>query len=201
VALAVHLFGEFMDDQIQVLVRLLDALRSAGVRHALAGGHAVSAHTRPRMTIDVDLLIDARRRTTVERSLHEAGFTLRTEKDVLHVLSDPEATVVADLLSDSHPVWAEALRTAVNGHYQGQRLPVVTPASLIAMKYLAATSPSRPQEERLIDVSDISRLAKAHWSEEEAQEALRIVELAFRGAGRALERLVGDLLANRPVTI
>lgn len=203
VSVAVRLFGEMMDEQIAVLTRVLEVLRTLGARHALVGGHAVSAHTRPRLTVDVDLLIEARRRTAIEGGCANAGFTVRSRRDVLQLFESPDAaTSVADLLlDDSNPAWTEALRTAVEGSYQGQAVPVATPAALIAMKFVAATSVSRPQEERLVDVSDISRLARLGWTHAVATEARRIAELSHAGAGAQLDQLVADLLAGRPVTV
>lgn len=202
-AVAVRLFGEMMDDQVAVLARIVSALATAGIRHALAGGHAVSTHTRPRLTVDVDLLVDGRRRAAIEKQIAEAGLFVRAEQDVLRVLTSPTAEPpVADLLlADSHPVWAEALRIAADGLFQGQRLPVATVPALLAMKLVAATNPDRPQEDRLQDVADIGRLAKSHWNPATALEARRIADLAHPGAGAELERLVGDLLAGRPVTV
>jgi len=192
-----------MDSQTRILARIVSELRAAGIRHALAGGHAVSAHTRPRVTVDVDLLVDARRRSAIEQKLAQAGFTIRAERDVLRVFSGPDAvSPVADLLlDDSHPVWAEALRGAGEGTYQGERLLVATVPALLAMKFVAATSLDRPQEDRLQDASDVARLARSHWDATTAAEARRIADLAHPGAGAELDRLVADLLAGRPVTV
>jgi hypothetical protein len=46
-----------MLDLVAELRRIVDALESAGVVHALAGGLAVSIYTRPRATEDIDLLV------------------------------------------------------------------------------------------------------------------------------------------------
>jgi hypothetical protein len=120
-----------VDDQVDVLARIVRVLADVGARHALVGGHAVSAHTRPRLTIDVDLIVDSRRRVAIENALRQAGFVVRAERDVLRVLKDIKADApIADLwLSDSHPVWMEALRSAVDGDYQvsvclSRRLPL-----------------------------------------------------------------------------
>lgn len=192
-----------MDDQMSILGRLIDALQAEGIRHALAGGHAVSAHTRPRLTVDVDLLIDGRRRKAAEESITQAGFVVRAERDVLRVYEGPSAeTPAADLLlSDSHAVWAEALRTAEPGSYQGQEVAVATIPALVAMKFIAATNNERPQEDRLQDVSDISRMVKTRWSEAFATEARRLAELAYVGGAADLNKLVSDLLGNCPVTV
>jgi|SRR5450432_357216 hypothetical protein len=190
--------------QMSVLGRLLQAIEETGARYALVGGHAVSAHTRPRLTVDVDIVIETRKQAAVERALAVQGFRTLRERDVLRVFEagELESPAVADLLlADSHPVWAEALRTATPGVYQGQSLPLATVAALVAMKFVAAASLDRPQEDRLQDVSDISRLVKTRWTDADAAETRRIAELAHPGAAADLDRLISDLLAGRPVTI
>ena len=189
---------------MSILGRLIQLLDEAGARYALVGGHAVSAHTRPRLTVDVDLVVEARKRAAIERAAIAHGFQVKGEKDVLRLVDSGHAAdaPVADLLlADSHPVWAEALRTSVTGVYQGHGLPVATTPALVAMKFVAATSPDRPQEDRLQDVSDVSRLVKTGWTEADSVEALRIVSLAHSGAAQELDRLISDLRAGRPVTI
>jgi len=192
-----------MDEQVAILRRVLTALEASGASSALVGGHAVSAHTRPRVTEDVDLIVDGRRRASITEALEREGFSVRAERDVLRVLLSADAAQpVADLhLSESGPVWGEALRTAVEQDYQGARLRVATLPALGALKFIAATNTTRPQEDRLVDVSDVSRLVKKRWSAEDAGEARRIAELAWKGAGEALQALVEDLLAGRPVTV
>jgi hypothetical protein len=69
------------------------------------------------------------------------------------------------------------------------------------MKFLAVSSPDRPQEDRLQDVSDMGRLVKAHSAPTISAEAARIAELGYAGGGKAIQGLIADLLASRPVTI
>jgi hypothetical protein len=192
-----------MDEQVRTLGRVLEALREAGVRCALVGGHAVSAHTRPRVTEDVDLVVDGRRREEATRALVAAGFEVRAERDVLRAFVSADApSPVADLLlSESSPVWGEALRTAVERAYQGTTLNVATRPALVAMKFVSAVNKERPQEDRLQDVSDIGRLVKQGWREDDAAEARRIADLSYPGAAAELQRLVDDLLAGRPVSV
>src|SRR5450432_3245611 len=190
--------------QMSVLARLLEAIEETGARYALVGGHAVSVHTRPRLTVDVDVVVEARKQAAIERAVAARDFRIQRDRDVLRLFeaSDPGSSAVADLLlSDSHAVWAEALRTATPAVYQGQKLPLATAAALVAMKFVAATSSDRPQEDRLQDVSDISRLVKARWTDADAVDTRRIAELAHPGAAADLDRLISDLLAGRPVTI
>ena len=200
---AVRLFGELMDEQLEVLDRVGRLLERVGARWALVGGHAVSAYVRPRLTVDVDFLVEGRRREAVESALRETGYTLRPEADVVRVLRGPDdAEPIADLLfSHLHALWAEALRNASEVAYQGRMVRLVSRPALVAMKYLAAVSPLRSVPERHQDVADIALLVTRGWTSEEAAEANRLAHLAHPGAAEELTRLVDDLRAGRPVTI
>ena len=46
------------DEQLAVLARVLDILRSLGIEHMVSGSIAGSYYTQPRMTRDIDLVID-----------------------------------------------------------------------------------------------------------------------------------------------
>lgn len=202
-AVAIRLFGELMDEQLEVLDRVVRSLERAGARWALVGGHAVSAHARPRLTVDVDFLVEGRRREAVERALRETGYTLRPEADVVRVLGAPDdAEPVADLrFSHLHALWTEALRTASEVAYQERTVCVVSRPALVAMKYLAAVNPRRSVAERHQDVADIALLVTRGWTAEEAAETDRLARLAHGDAAGELARLVEDQRAGRPVTI
>ena len=202
-AVAIRLFGELMDEQLDVLDRVVRALERARADWALVGGHAVSAHVRPRLTVDVDFLVEGRRREAVERALGDTGYTLRHDVDAVRVLRGPDdAEPVADLLfSDLHALWAEALHSASEVTYQGRTVRVVSRPALVAMKYLAAVSPRRSVPERYQDVTDIALLVTRGWTPQEAAETERLARLGHAGAAGELARLVDDLRAGRPVTI
>jgi len=53
---------------------IVEALDAAGIAYALAGGLAVSIHTAPRATEDIDILIARADLDPVVRALHPAGF-------------------------------------------------------------------------------------------------------------------------------
>jgi len=48
------------DEQLTVLARVLDILRSLGIDHMVSGSIAGSYYAQPRMTRDIDLVIDLR---------------------------------------------------------------------------------------------------------------------------------------------
>lgn len=192
-----------MDAQINVLDRVRRAIEGARARWALAGGHAVSAHVRPRVTVDVDFVVEGRRRKAVERALGDAGFTLRRSGDVLRLLDKPDdEEPVADILfSHLHALYPEVLRTAVEVRYQGRTLSVVSRPALVLMKYLAAASQTRAPEDRMQDATDIAQVVRRSWSAADAAEVARLARLAHAGAGDEVARLVDDLRAGRKVTV
>lgn len=61
------------------LQRVCNALREAGVRYAIVGGHAVALHGAVRGTVDVDIAIGWSRKAlrAAERALNELGLTSR----------------------------------------------------------------------------------------------------------------------------
>jgi phytoene dehydrogenase-like protein len=203
VSVALRLFGELMDSQLDVLDRIGRALDRAKARWALVGGHAVSAHVRPRVTVDVDFLVEGRRQAAVEDALRGEGFALRQDGDVLRVLAAPgDPEPVADiLLSHHHALWPEVLLTAVEATYRERKVRVASRPALVVMKFLAALSPHRAPEDKHIDIADIAALVRRGWSDAEAGEAERLAKLGHTGAAEELSRLVDDLRAGRPVTI
>ena len=52
-----------------VLAKLVEILRAHDVRYVIGGANALSLYVRPRMTIDIDILVDATQRNEVEEAL------------------------------------------------------------------------------------------------------------------------------------
>jgi predicted nucleotidyltransferase len=64
-----------------------EALENAGVAYALIGGLALGGRGVHRATMDVDLLVDGKKRDVAKAALEKAGFELRVEtEEVLHFL-------------------------------------------------------------------------------------------------------------------
>jgi len=63
-----------MLDLYAELRRIVEVLDAAGIAYALAGGLAVSIHTTPRATEDIDILIARADLDPVVRALQPAGF-------------------------------------------------------------------------------------------------------------------------------
>jgi hypothetical protein len=147
-------------DIVFELGQALDALRSAGVPHALCGGFAVAVHGVPRATKDIDFLVPEADLARAELALKGVGFTLRAgpipfglgtaaERRV-HRVTKVAATehLTIDLLAVTE-VFAHVWASREELQWEGRLLPVVSRAGLIAMKRLAG----RPQ-----DLADLANL-------------------------------------------
>lgn len=126
--------------------QLIEALAAHQVEYALCGGMAMAIHERPRMTIDIDLLIPAESLDRVISIAREFGYDIRG-KDLSFANGAVEKRRVSkidpslgDLLSldlllvtpELQKVWD----SRVQPDWEAVRLSVVSRAGLIAMKRL-----------------------------------------------------------------
>jgi hypothetical protein len=199
-------YWDHMSEQSDRIRRVVSALEGLGARFALIGGHAVSYHLRPRVTVDVDFLVGARDLTPIATALESVGFRTENRGEILRAWeqkADPEREepVVDIVPAHLNRTTAEALKSAIPVSYEGNTLRVVARPALAALKFLAASSRERAQEDRLQDAADLARLLKSDWTDEETTEAERLVALTRPGGDAELGRFVADVRAGRPVMI
>lgn len=192
------------------LRRLARDLDSFGARWALIGGLAVSIHTEPRTTRDVDVAVAVssdREAEALVRSLFSLGYRLvahleQTERDRISMmrLLFPEGVaedVIGDLLFASSGIEVELVEAAQTLEVQpGVEVKVSTVGDLIALKLLAFRLQDQVDLNRLIEVAEDDDLARARWAVEliERRQYDRIDE---DEPGTLSERLE-DLIAQRP---
>ncbi|QBI21862.1 hypothetical protein ER308_02025 [Egibacter rhizosphaerae] len=174
---------------------LVDRLREAGVHLALVGGLAVSAHTEPRFTRDVDLAVavadDTAAEEVVRRLVPPYVLLASLEHDSLERLaavrlgSEPgHETAVADLLFASSGIEqeltddAEALEV-----FPGLIVPVARIGHLLALKLLSREA-QRPQD----DVDLVALLGVAD-GEERARATDALHRIVQRGTHRGRDLL------------
>jgi hypothetical protein len=132
------IYDEFLD-----LVAMLDEHK---IDYALCGGMAMAVHSRPRMTIDIDLLIQG---DSLERVMELAagqGYSIRGMDlsfangaiEIRRVSKiDPDS---GDLLSLDLLLVTPQIRTVwdsrIESEWEGRNLSVVSRAGLIALKQL-----------------------------------------------------------------
>ena len=149
--------------------RIAAALRRAGVRFAIAGGHAVALHGAVRGTLDVDLVLEWSRKNfaATESALNRMGLQSRLPLRAEEVFdfreeyirnrnliawsfinpADPTEIVDIILTENLERVRVDTIPV------EGVRLPVVAVADLIRMKEKSG----RPQ-----DIEDVKALRGLH---------------------------------------
>ncbi len=146
---------------------VVDALEKAGVRFAVAGGHAVALHGATRGTLDVDIVLAMSKENfaAAEKALTGIGLSSRLPLDAAEVFAfrkeylerrnliawnfidarDPARLLDIVLTWELKPGEIARVRAA------GRDIPVLSKSALIAMKRAAG----RPQD--LVDVEALER--------------------------------------------
>lgn len=149
------------------IFEVVDALDKAGVRFAVAGGHAVALHGATRGTLDLDIVLAQSKENfaAAEKALASIGLTSRLPIDAAEVFAfrkeyierrnliawnfldakDPSRLLDIVLTWDLKPAEVARMRAG------GREIPVLAKSALIAMKKAAG----RPQD--LIDVEALER--------------------------------------------
>ena len=167
-----RLSGAMALDILEELDALVEALTSAGVDYAVCGGLALAIHGYPRMTQDIDVLVQAADVARVVGLVRPLGFDIparamtfglrtSTPRQVQRISKlDPgtQQLLSLDLLHvspDLEPVWSARLAY----QWRGRGIQVVSRAGLVTMKRIAG----RPQ-----DLLDISTLEGTNDDDQEA---------------------------------
>ncbi|CAN5905464.1 nucleotidyl transferase AbiEii/AbiGii toxin family protein [soil metagenome] len=172
------------------LRRIADALSRESAAFALIGGLAVSVHTEPRFTRDIDMAVasanDAAAEALIRRLVHDGwNVSAIVEQDAVDRLAtvrlDPPADVgtvaVVDLLFASSGIEPEVVSAAEPLEVLPDVVVPVAPlAALIVLKALAA-SPARPHDE--IDLAALITVATADDREHAQRLAALVIERGF----------------------
>jgi hypothetical protein len=185
---------------------LLDVLAEVGAEHCLVGGIAVGYHSRPRATVDVDMLIPQRKSKPIAEALERRGYVVAKHQGMMRVY--PPGGVpgrdesIADLVErEANPTLREAALASEDAVVLGHSVRVVQRGALVALKFQAAVSPTRFIDDRYIDVGDMGRIMRAKFDSGDEAIALRVAETMYPGARDDLGRMMDDLRSNRPVKI
>ena len=170
---------------------VLDRLEQLGIRYFVTGSWALSVHAEPRMTRDLDLVI--------ELDLHGYEQSLRPAFERDYLVNDPTdlggrwiggfvhrtEIVRVDLIFGRHDAWAESAfeRSAVVDHPGLGRAPVISAEDLILAKL--EWSDDGRSELQVRDCRSIVRIAPTlDWEYLERCGAML-------GVGRLLEAIRG----------
>ncbi len=137
------------------LLTMARHLNALGVRHAVIGGVAVSAHGVVRATEDIDFLIDAASEEKVRGLMKRLGFeTLQRTEDVSNYLL---GELRVDFLHAHRTYTATMLDRATSSIVEGVELRIARVEDLIGLKVQAlANDPSRTHDRA--DIEQLLRL-------------------------------------------
>jgi hypothetical protein len=179
---------------------VLEEAQRQGVEVALVGGLAVSVHTEPRFTRDIDLVVavrdDAEAEAFVGALIAEGHELLATvEQEAVGRLATARLRLrdgsLVDLLFASSGIEPEIAAAADELEVlPGLFVPVITLAHLIAVKVLARDDRARPQ-----DIADLRYLLDVAAPDDvrAADHALRLIMERQFHRGRDLTGALDDL--------
>jgi hypothetical protein len=153
-----------MLDLYEELRSLVARLAEARLDFALCGGLAMAVHSRPRATVDIDLLVPPGSLEAVKAVVRDLGYRIEAQPMVLlagavriHRLSkpDPESEDIlsVDLLVVT-PRLEEAWRTREHLVWEQGRLPVVSRSGLVLLKSLRNSGQDQDDIRRLREDSE-----------------------------------------------
>lgn len=185
-----------------------EELTRVEAKWALVGALAVSIHTEPRTTRDIDVVIviaDEDHRKKIIGSLMQRGF--HTPSILMHIapthklgtrLQIPVASgqaVALDLLHSSSGIEAEIVAAAISLEVFPQLfIPVASVGHLIAMKVL-----SQDDSERIKDRDDLRKLIKVALKDDLSLARYSVELIQERGFARGLNliKCYSEIVENK----
>ena len=177
------------------IVRVVETFESCGAAWALVGAHAIGLVTEPRATADFDFIVEGSQLAGVLTAL-TATFGALEENDIGAAVQ-LRALDVDLIRSTNHPLFQRALNELrVIGEWRVPRTEV-----LIALKFLAAVSPWRDRNKRRMDVADLGAMYEVAGAALDRDLMIELGGLAYPGAEREFEALLGKLDRGDPIAI
>lgn len=196
-----------MTDMTAILALTARSLDATGIGWALIGGFAVSVHTEPRFTRDVDVVVAGETDPEAERlvrRLTEVGFRISTaiEQDHAKRLAtvrlfapgESDDGVVVDLIFASSGIEPEIVAAAERLEILPALSMRVARAGHLVVQKLLSRSRERPQDE-----ADLGALLEVCGERdiELARQGARLVTERGYDRGRDIEGDLASVLAGR----
>lgn len=141
-------------DRQDFLERVLEFLRTSGVRYCVIGGTGVNAYASPVVTEDLDIVVAAEDIASVESAL--AGqFKVRRFPHSINV-SEPPSKLQVQIQTD--PRYFDYVNRAEVRDVMDFQLPVASIEDILQGKVWAAMDVDRRQSKRQKDLADIARI-------------------------------------------
>jgi hypothetical protein len=175
-----------VDDYLKVLLLVGSRLEQAGIPYMLSGSTAMNFYARPRMTRDVDIVVELEApKVPVLLSLFQADFSI-DEEEIREALSHQslfnlihfETVVKVDCVIRKRSAYRqEEFRRRRTVELQGQRIWIVSPEDLVLSKlYWARDSLSEMQMGDVRNIVDATSSMDwaylMHWARDLGIESL-----------------------------
>ena len=141
-------------DRENFLERVLELLRTSGVRYCVVGGTGVNAYTYPVVTEDLDIAVSAEEIEKLEAELRRE-FKVRRFAQVINV-SAPQSKLQVQVQTD--PRYVDFVERAEMRDVMDFQLPVAQIEDILKGKVWAALDATRRKSKRQKDLADIARI-------------------------------------------
>ena len=141
-------------DRGNFLERVLELLRTSGVRYCVVGGTGVNAYTYPVVTEDLDIAVSAEEIEKLEAELRRE-FKVRRFAQVINV-SAPQSKLQVQVQTD--PRYFDFVERAEMRDVMDFQLPVAQIEDILKGKVWAALDATRRKSKRQKDLADIARI-------------------------------------------
>jgi hypothetical protein len=146
-----------MNERNDEFVRIVDALREAGIPFMLVGGLALSAHHYERTTHDIDFFCMKKLYPQFDAVMKQLGYGLLHEPTDLYVRYTLQGRSIVDFIFSNEHTFALMENASQEVPMLGATVRVPSLDHLLSMKLFALE-----QGKRLKDMADISELLKAN---------------------------------------
>lgn len=153
---------EFMNSvsngQEDILQRLLDLLDSMKIDYCVIGGLAVNAYVEPVVSLDLDLVVAAKK---IDNLIESAGKIFNIEKFPHSInLTSPKSDLRIQLQID--PRYQAFIPRATVKNVMGYKMNVATVEDVLQGKIWAYSDEQRRKSKRQKDLADIYRLVETY---------------------------------------
>src|SRR5438132_13525915 len=141
-------------DRNNFLDRVLEFLRTSGVRYCVIGGTGVNAYAYPVVTEDLDIVVAAEQVDAMQQTLARE-FKVRRFAHSINVSAPPSKLQIQ---IQTHPRYFDFVDRAQVRDVMDFQLPVAGIADILQGKIWAALDSDRRKSKRQKDLADIARI-------------------------------------------
>jgi predicted nucleotidyltransferase len=171
-------------------------LRTAGLRYVVVGAHAANGYTgRPRMTIDVDVVVQFPKKAAKAVAAAFPDLVMRDTPVVIRFMAGEDEAI--DLMKPiGSKLWARLLKETRQIDVNGEPVHIPSLEGVLAAKFAAMASPHRRMLDKQQDGVDFGRIVVAN-QQIDLPLLEHLGELVYSGGGAAIVQLVADARAGR----